>query len=441
MRNWQSLPRLLAALPLIALAACSSSPAPDRPVTLRLGVALTPEELASFQPALEVVDQAHADWTVELETTPQSGIVEKINAQMAGNALPDVVRLSGLLVHRWVRQDAFLELSDLVEQDAVDLEDFYQGPLDQFRWNGRLWGIPDTAAPDLVFYNLDMFDAAGVAYPDESWTLDDMRQAAVRLTLDSGSRNPSDPQFDPGNIQQWGWNGGITNLWQRHLVLPFGGDFCANADCTLMDFTAPETLAGVGWWTSLIQDDFAAPYDPYSGEQTGVPGDPFQAGVAAMGMNGFFAVGQLNQAGSLRYDISQPFLDATGRRFTPLSTNGYLISAATQHPEQAWQLVQALVAVDFLEATWGEPGHSVPARRSAAPSALNPDHPPTNQAAILAAMEYGQVFRPHTASAFEAYARTADLFVLVMKGDLTVEEGLAQVEAIANDALAADRDE
>ena len=120
-----------------------------------------------------------------------------------------------------------------------------------------------------------------------------------------------------------------------------------------------------------------------------------------MGSNGSFAIGQLNAAGTIDYDIVQPFLGTDGKRHTPLSTNGYVIAAKSAHPDQAWALIQALVAPAFLESTWGKPGHAVPARRSVASSVIDSSHPPVNQKAILEAMEVGAVFRPYTAGARE----------------------------------------
>jgi hypothetical protein len=55
-------------------------------------------------------------------------------------------------------------------------------------------------------------------------------------------------------------------------------------------------------------------------------------------------------------------------------------------------------------------------------------------------MDYGEVYKPHTAGAFEAYGKTGDLFVQMMKGDLPVDEGLLQIETAANETLARDRD-
>ena len=54
-------------------------------------------------------------------------------------------------------------------------------------------------------------------------------------------------------------------------------------------------------------------------------------------------------------------------------------------------------------------------------------------------MDYGEVFKPYTSSAFEVYGKTADLFVKAMKGELSVQEALTQIEATANEILARDR--
>ena len=156
-----------------------------------------------------------------------------------------------------------------------------------------------------------------------------------------------------------------------------------------MSFTGPANQAAFEWWVGLVKDDHAALYDPYGGSQTGVPGDPFISGKAAMGSNGSFAIGQLNAAGTIDYDIVPPLLGTDGARHTPLSTNGYVIAAHSEHPAEAWALLQALTAPDFLASTWGKPGHAVPARRSVASSVVDTSHAPANQAAILEAMEVG----------------------------------------------------
>jgi ABC-type glycerol-3-phosphate transport system substrate-binding protein len=112
-----------------------------------------------------------------------------------------------------------------------------------------------------------------------------------------------------------------------------------------------------------------------------------------------------------------------------------------QSPNQglAWKLIQVLTEPEFLRSTWGIPGHSVPARRSAASAILGSKQLPANAKAIVAAMEYGQVFQPFTPSAFEAYGKTAELFKKAMTGELSISEATKRIEEEANNTLARDR--
>jgi multiple sugar transport system substrate-binding protein len=426
-------PVLLLLISLLGLAAAQS------PVRLTLMVAMTPQELASFRPALEALDAAHPEFVVALEPVPQASFAERANARLASGTLPDVVRFDGLSAQRWIQSGAFLDLATAPGFEAIDLDDYFPGVIAPFRWADTLWALPDTAAPSLLFYNVAMFDAAGLAYPSDEWTFEVMREAAIRLTLDANGRTPLDDGFDPARIVQWGWNGSLTFYWQRHLVQAFGADWCADDACTTFDASDPAVVRAVQWWADLVQVDHAGLYDPYGGGQTGVPGDPFIAGAAAMGYNGFFAVGQLNATGDIHYDIAQPLLGADGLRRTPLSTSGYAIAARSEHPREALTLAAALTSPAFQGETWGRPGHAVPARRSAADAVVDPSRPPANQGAIVAAMEYGTVFHPFTPSAFEAYGRSLDLFAGMMRGDRPVPEALAEIERVLNDVLVRDR--
>jgi multiple sugar transport system substrate-binding protein len=422
----------------ILMASCIKEPASAEKVRIRLAVSLTPQELETFETRLDEVREAFPGFEIVLETTPQAGLIEKVTTQLASDTLPDILRIPGLNAQQWIQRGAFLDLTGWADSPDLNLEDFYPSPIEQFRWQGKLYGIPDTAAPNAVFYNRSMFDAAGLDYPDEAWTYEDMREAAILLTLDGQGRNPMEADFDEGDIQQWGWNSGVTYYWQRDLLSIFGGDPCVNPDCTKMDFTSDEILNAVEWWASLVHDDHAALYDPFGGAQTGIPGDPFLAGKVAMGSGGYFLIGQLKATGTVQYGVIEPFHNLIGERITALSTNGYLISARSEHPDEAKQLVQALLNPEFLTDTWGVPGHSIPARRSAASGNLAPSLTSEEVQVILAAMEYGEVFKPYTASAFEVYARTSDFFVQAMKGDIPVSQAMEQVEQIANEILAKD---
>ena len=232
-RSWL----LAAALVGVLVAACAGTPA--GPVTLRLQTSLTPPELASFQPAIEAIDAAHPEWIIKLENVPQEAESEKVTSELAAGDPPDVMRLQGSNVQQWIRRNAFLDLTGRIEAAKLDLADFYTGPVDQFRWKTGLWALPDTASPEIVFYDKKAFASAGVAPPDDTWTYEDMRTAALKLTVDAAGKHPGDAGFDPKTIARWGWNGGVTYYWQDAAIQGLGGELCATDDCTTMNFTSP----------------------------------------------------------------------------------------------------------------------------------------------------------------------------------------------------------
>ena len=435
------------AIVLTLLPACAApSPRTARessaslPVKLRLGVSLTAPELRDFEAAVKELDAAHPEWEIALEQVPQEGNIEKLTANLAAGTLPDVQYVFNNQVRRFIARGAFLDLKPLIAKYDFALDDFFPNLFTQFRFTKDgiegLYGIPTLAAPEIVFYNKAMFDAAGVPYPTDEWTFEDMRAAARKLTLDKNGRNADDPAFDKTQVVQWGWYGALpSGLYSRNFITPFDADWCADADCMTMDFTSPAVVSAIRWWAEMSIKEGTALADTFRGTQTGIGGDPFIAGKAAMSLNGWFAIGQLNSQGNIDYDVVQPFKGPGGKRASGVSASGYAIAATTQHPDEAFKLIMALSDPAFMTRAWAKPGHGVPARRSIAREAINLAHPPANQAAAIAAMEYGEPFAPYTSGGFEAYLKTIDDFIAILKGDKPLEQTLAEIERTTNDIL------
>lgn len=143
-----------------------------------------------------------------------------------------------------------LNLQPLLEADpAFSSAAFSPRLLNSLRDRGDLWGLPFQAQARVMFYNRDLFDAAGVAYPQPGWTLDDFLAAAVALTQGAGDE------------KQYGF-------------LPLNGDasdlitFLALQGAYPWDergqprFDAPEVAAAVRWYTDLAMTHSVAPAFP-----------------------------------------------------------------------------------------------------------------------------------------------------------------------------------
>lgn len=406
----------------------------ENPVELHVGVSLGAEELQAWLPLFNALDEAHPEWFLVMEQTPSASVNEKMNANAAAGTLPCVQEVQGLFINPFIRQGAFMPLDDLIAGSEMEMDDFWPQVLVEWQYQGQIYGVPLVAAPELLYFNKTMFDAAGLDYPTDEWTFDDLRQAAIQLTLDSAGRNPTDPDFDAADIQQWGFNTSPSTLaaWAHAFVEPWGGDFCADEDCTQVSMTDPEDLEALQYWHDLIVTNHAGLYDPYSGAQTGVPGDPFIAGRTALGYNGFFAIGVLNSSGQFPYGVRQPPQGPEGRA-SALSTRGYAIAGTCAYPDEAFKLIQELTATEYLDEMWTKPGLSVPSRRSAAQSLLESDLDGTES--VLATMEYAHGFRPNGPGAFEVFGQTLGMATAAFTGERDLEEAYQEVEETANSIL------
>src|SRR5262245_55416009 len=85
------------------------------------------------------------------------------------------------------------DLTPLIEKDNLDLSVFIPEVLEIYQSDGKVWGLPFLTTGSYVFYNMKLFDEAGLEYPttdweDKSWTWDKMLELAKQLT-----KNYDDP--------------------------------------------------------------------------------------------------------------------------------------------------------------------------------------------------------------------------------------------------------
>lgn len=81
------------------------------------------------------------------------------------------------------RAGYLLDLSPLTSTDAsLNSDDFFPAAWNSVQWDGGVWALPISVDADMLIYDPDAFDRAGLAYPNERWTIDDLSSAAKALT-------------------------------------------------------------------------------------------------------------------------------------------------------------------------------------------------------------------------------------------------------------------
>ena len=244
-----------------------------------------------------------------------------------------------------VQQGALLDLSHFFESDStLTTSAFYPGLLESVQWDGRIWSVPSEATYRLIYFDKTLFDAAGVDYPKAGWTWDDFLAAAQALTVGSGD-----------NVSQWGFVeptfDPVTFVQARAGLL-----FDPDTDPPTARLDDAAMVEAVRWYTDLFLTHKVSPY--YSTSDEGGPGGMFnregmrllENSQAAMWFGGNFMFFSRRQGGPPGQQEQQqttgvvPFpVSKTNDHSTPVTVDGFSISAGTKKADLAWKWISFLV--------------------------------------------------------------------------------------------------
>ena len=164
----------------LSLAACSgeAEPAADAeagPVTLTLSgwsLATTPE----FQVLADAFHEKNPDVTVELKEYDAAEYNTLVTADLAAGVGPDIITQKEVkFVTTFQEGGQLLDVSDVELPDGI-------GGASSYEVDGVAYGVPYRQDRWVLFYNTALFDAAGVDYPDGTWTWDDYTEAATAIS-------------------------------------------------------------------------------------------------------------------------------------------------------------------------------------------------------------------------------------------------------------------
>ena len=195
-------------LVLLALVARTGAVFAQDGVTLRL---------SSFQSGA-VVEKWEEQWAefeemtgikVVHEFVPWQETVERYLTMAAGDDLPDVALISAQWNRTLASRGVLAELTQ-DQFEAVDFDDYWPRLLAAYNYDGVQYGLPADLDLQLIDYNKDIFDAAGVAYPEAGWTWDDYRATAMALTEGDGVGkiySSNDFAFGETRMITWSYGG------------------------------------------------------------------------------------------------------------------------------------------------------------------------------------------------------------------------------------------
>jgi multiple sugar transport system substrate-binding protein len=331
-------------------------------------------EYAAYEALVAAFEAEQPDIDVVLTHIPsQSEYRTRLAADFAAGTPPDV----SLMNYR--RYAAFAAAGSLApvgrylaESDVISPADFYPLPMDVFTWRGELMCLPQNIASLVVYYNRDLFQAAGVAEPSAGWTWDDFLAAAQALTRDDDG---------DGRPEQYGLGLEPTLYRLAPFVWANGGRIVDDpAYPAQLGLSRLPSLQAFEWFTALQTVHGVVP--DRLAEASLDSETRFMQGTTAMYLNSRRGVPAYREIAGFDWDVAPLPRGVEGAGI--LHSDGFCLSESAADPDAAWKLIEFAGSVEG-QSVLARSGRTVPSNVAVAesPAFLEPATRPANARVFL----------------------------------------------------------
>lgn len=276
-----------------------------------------PDHLDHLDEMIAIFEEKNKDIKINVETAGWDDYFNKLQVNIAGGIAPDVFELNYENFVTYAAKGALYNLNELADKDSSFSKDvYYPRSYDSFNYKNVQYGLPETFSTVVLYYNKDLFDAAGISYPEEDWTWDDAIEAAKKIR-------------DPGN-DVWGLYSGVQ-FWEfyKKIAQNGGSVYDENGNIVIDSSQNIEALQ-----TMLdIQNKYGIM--PTNAQMGGVSdGDLFVSGKLGMLVSGIWMFGAFGEA-EFNWDIEvEPGMSTKATHFF---ANTLAISSSSEKADAAWK--------------------------------------------------------------------------------------------------------
>ena len=308
-----------------------------------------PPDIDTYEAAIARYMGLYPDVEIELiDAAGRGASYAACKTLIAGGTMADVF-VPGSWNYNAMANDGVLEdLGPLIEADMdLDLSDFHPVTIEAVSSlsDGTVVGLPMGFNIQSMWYNKDMFDAAGLGYPpaDGDYTWDDVRVWAKQLTIDENGNTADSMDFDPSKIMQWGYYNHFVWPWGNGydpILVSFGGSTMTLPDRQTCNLEHPDSIRAWQFIQDLMWTDHSTVKPDAHAEQIGFL--RWVGGQVAL-QHGSFEQAKLvdDQNPGLNYDIAPLPMGDAGNA-TVIQVHMWSIYSGSPNKELAWHLLRWL---------------------------------------------------------------------------------------------------
>jgi multiple sugar transport system substrate-binding protein len=411
-----------------APAATTGDQATGEPTTVTFLISGGPAEQAAYEAVVAAFHAQQDAIRVELSAVVSTNdFITRLTTDFAAGTPPDLFLFNYRRIAQFYNRGAIEPMGPMLEASTVlNEEDYYAESLDAFRDStGTLICMPQNVSSQVVYYNKDIFDAAGIPYPPDDWTWEQFRDTAVALTLPDENGDTYPDQYglglEPVLIRMAPW------IWQNE------GELVDDpAHPTRLTLDTPANREAIQFVLDLAQVYGVVPN--YNAEAVASHPDRFLAGNIAMYVDSRVFTPTMRETVNFNWDVAP--LPRGKQPANVLHSDGYCMSSASEVKEAAWAFVEFAMGEEG-QAIAAKLGRTVPSLRSVANSEafLDPTQPPARAQVWLDNMENNMRVLPKVEN-WIAIERTAAIELeQAYLGLQTLEALLESIQTTAADGF------
>lgn len=375
--------------------------------------------------------EENPDVTIEVQVTSWDEYWTKLEAAAEGNQLPDIFWMHTNELLKYADNGILADVTGLYDDEskAYYKDNFSEVSIDNTKGSdGNMYGVPKDKDTIGLVYNKEMFDAAGVAYPDENWTWDDLVSASEKINAATGKYGYM--AYADDQIGYW------------NFVYQAGG-YILNEDKTEGGFTNPATVKAMEFYIGLQQNEWC-PDQNYFAETS--PGTAFFSEQGAMYYEGCWNLKSLMEnnpemVGKWDVAVLPKCPDPVSGDGRASISNGlcYATAAKGENLETAKDFLKFLGSEEGQKIQ-GESGAAIPAYIGLEDTWVKVFDAFDYKLAVqkyIDMFEYG-IQSVNSASRPVWKSKVSDELLKIYSGESTIDEGLQNMQDAVDQAIAAE---
>lgn len=364
---------------------------------------------------LEKFNEKYPNIKVNVEFFPSDGMSDKYLTALTSGSGPDLLSINNEWVSTFAMAKGILNLDEYIKENDYDMSDFYDGAQKGVNYEDSVYALPYRAETHGIFYNTDLFKAAGCEVMPETW--EELLPVLEKISETDGVKGIAIPGGEWGN----------TSYQLINMILCGGGSIL-NEDNTKSALDSPEAIKVAEYFVDLYRKEKVVP-DSIMENDNAAGRTLFSEGKVGCFMSGAYDIAaiqgidpDLNMATAL-----VPVFDGCDRKtiFAGWST---AISAHSKNPDAAWLLAEFLASPEISV----EYSTTFSARKSMQTNEKYESDPLLKN--LAEAIQYGDPL-PVIPQLIQIRQIMYEQIQLALSGDITAEEAMKEASNQINEIL------